>query len=72
MATLTLQQMLDEANAALHRLQIGQMAVEVEIAGGLRTTFAPAQIDKLQAYIQQLTDQVNGVTKLRGSIGFVF
>ncbi len=72
MATLTLQQMLDQAQDALHRLQTGTMAVEVEIAGGLRTTFAPASIDKLQAYVQQLQDQIAGVTKLRGAIGIIF
>jgi hypothetical protein len=67
----SLSDMLADAQLALHRLQIGQSAVEVTVAGGFTTKFTPANIDKLMAYVQQLQDQINGV-KTRGAIGFVF
>lgn len=67
----SLSDMLADAQLALHRLQIGQSAVEVTVAGGYTTKFTPANIDKLQAYVQQLQDQISG-TPTRGAIGFVF
>jgi hypothetical protein len=67
----SLNDMLTEAQLALHRLQIGQSAVEVTVAGGYTTKFTPANIDKLQAYVQQLQDQIAGITT-RGAIGIVF
>ena len=67
----SLSDMLADATLALHRLQIGQAVVEVTIAGGMSTKFTAANIDKLQAYVQQLQDQINGVNT-RGAIGFVF
>ncbi len=67
----SLTDMLADAQLALHRLQIGQAAVEVTVAGGFTTKFTPANIDKLQAYVQQLQDQIAGVNT-RGAIGIVF
>lgn len=66
----SLTDMLADAQLALHRLQIGQSAVEVTVAGGFTTKFAQADIVKLQAYVQQLQDQISG-TPTRGAIGFV-
>jgi gpW len=67
----SLADMLADAKLALHRLQIGQAAVEVTVAGGYTTKFTPANVDKLMAYVQQLQDQIAGV-QTRGAIGFVF
>jgi hypothetical protein len=69
-AVPSLTDMLADAQLALHRLQIGQAAVEISVAGGYTTKFTPANIDKLQAYVQQLQDQIAGVNT-RGAIGFV-
>jgi hypothetical protein len=67
----SLQQRLTDAQIALHNLNIGKMAVEVEVAGGMRVTFTPAQIDKLEAYVKDLQAQIAGVRTV-GAIGFVF
>lgn len=74
--TVTLPSLADRlaaAQLALHRLQIGQAAVEVEIVNGYRTKFVAADVDKLQAYIAELAAQVAGDTvPQRGAMGFVF
>ena len=64
---------LAAAQLALHRLQIGQSAVEVTIESGRVTKFTPANIDKLQAYVDQLTAQASGKpANSRGAVGIVF
>lgn len=67
----SLTDMLAEAQLALHRLQIGQSAVKVMVGGSYMTEFTPASIDKLQAYVDDLTAQIAGTTT-RGAIGIVF
>jgi hypothetical protein len=66
----SLTDMLADAQLALHRLQIGQSFVRVSV-GGYMTEFTPAQIDKLQAYVDDLLAQIAG-TSTRGAIGFIF
>jgi hypothetical protein len=66
----TLQQMLADAQLALHRLQIGQLAVRVSV-NGYMTEFTPAQVDKLQAYVNDLEARIAG-NRTVGAVGFVF
>jgi predicted alpha/beta superfamily hydrolase len=64
---------LADAQLALHRLQIGQQFVRVADGAGRMTEFTPATIDKLQAYVDDLTSQVSGrAPSGPGAIGFVF
>jgi len=56
---------------ARHLLITGTMAVEVEVAGGMRVTFTPANREALESYISELQAQING-TQIRGALGFIF
>lgn len=67
----SLSDMLADAQLALHRLQIGQSFTEVTLESGRSTKFTPADIDKLQAYVSQLQDQIAG-RRTRGAVGIVF
>jgi hypothetical protein len=67
----SLDDMLAEAEIALHRLQTGQAYVEVSIAGAQTTKFTPAKLDNLIAYVAELRAQKAG-ERIRGAIGFVF
>lgn len=71
-ATLpSLADMLAEAQLAFHRLNIGQSFVRVTDGAGRMTEFTPADIDKLQAYIDSLQAQISG-TRTKGAIVVVF
>jgi predicted house-cleaning NTP pyrophosphatase (Maf/HAM1 superfamily) len=70
MATLTDQQMLDDAAAKYHKLVTGAQAVEVDF-GTHRAKFAVADANKLKNYIQQIEDKIAGATRI-GAIGIVF
>lgn len=66
--------MLDQAQAALHALNMGQAVVECEFGGAgaqQRTKFTAANIDRLEAYIAQLEARIAGLPR-RGAMGFVF
>ncbi|WP_241746815.1 MULTISPECIES: gpW family protein [Vibrio harveyi group] len=54
---MTLQEKLNEAEAAYHALQTGTMAVSVT-KDGRQVDFNRANIDKLRAYIDELRGQL--------------
>lgn len=58
MATLTLQQRLDEAEDALHALQIGKQVAEVHDANGESIRYAQGSITRLVGYIADLKRQL--------------
>lgn len=65
-------QLLSEAKAALHQLQLGKQAVKFEVMGapGRSVTYTPADIDKLTGYVKSLEAQLaaeNGNTERRRS-----
>lgn len=66
---MTLQEKLDAALDAKHRLILGDHAVEVD-TGNHRTVFQKADIGKLDAYIAELRSEIAG-TPMRGAIGIV-
>lgn len=66
----TLDQMIADAQSALHRLNTGTLAVEVD-TGTYKTRFTATDIDKLTAYLAGLQAQKNGLP-VRGAIGFIF
>ncbi len=51
---LTTQQKLDEAEAALHQLNLGRSARVIVDQNGERVEFTAANAGRLQAYITQL------------------
>lgn len=69
------QDLLDQANAARHKLLTGTAAVEVDVVGasggGYRTKFTAANREALQSYIDELEQRIAG-KRTRGAIGFVF
>lgn len=67
---MTLQEMLDDALAARHRLAMGMSVVEVSVADGHSTKFKAAELDRLEAYIAQLRADISGAPT-RGAIGFI-
>ncbi len=71
--TLTPQQRLCEAEAAMHRLQIGQAFVRVRLSDGSETEFKAAQINELRAYIDDLRSIVEaGRGPRHGAINVIF
>lgn len=54
----TTQQLLDEANAAYHKLQTGTMARVIVDIDGSRVEFTPANKQALYSYILQLQAQL--------------
>ncbi|NAW57003.1 MULTISPECIES: gpW family head-tail joining protein [unclassified Vibrio] len=54
---MTLQEMLQEAESAYHKLQTGTMAVSVQ-KGERRVEFNRANIHELRAYIEDLRQQL--------------
>lgn len=67
-----LQIQLNEAKAALHKLIIGEKAVEVTKSDGSKAKFTPAKIEQLRAYIASLEAEINGTTTVRKAIGIRF
>lgn len=67
----TLNQRLSEAEAAKHKLLIGQAVVTLRDQNGETVTYQQASIAKLDAYIaylQQQIDQLNGVCRPAGPL----
>lgn len=58
------QTQLKEAEDALHALMIGKKAVKV-MQNGRSVEYAPADIDKLRAYIDSLKNQLQSATRAR-------
>lgn len=69
-------QLLQEAKAALHQLQLGKQAAKIEVMGqpGRSVTYTQADVDKLTAYVQRLEAQLatesGSTTRRRGCITF--
>ncbi len=63
---------LRQAEAALHRLQIGEAFVKVRLSDGSETDFTPAKLNELRAYVDLLRDQLHGRDRRRGAINVVF
>lgn len=67
----TLQERLDEAEAAYHALQLGQSAVEVRDSDGSSVRYTPANSGRLLAYIADLKSQL-GTGEFTGPMRLVF
>ncbi len=69
-----LRQRLQEAEAALHRLMIGEMEVTVSVTGYGATNYTRANRSELERYISQLKVQIAKKTgrPKRGPIYFRF
>lgn len=67
----TLQERLDEAEAAYHALQLGQSAVEVRDSDGSSVRYTPTNVGRLLAYIQDLKSQL-GIGDNTGPMRVVF
>jgi gpW len=69
----SLQCRLNEAETALHRLQIGQAFVKVTLPDGSSTEFKAANINELRGYILDLRDQLAGIGRRKhGAINVIF
>jgi hypothetical protein len=72
----TLQQLLSEAEAAYHALQLGKSAVEVRDSNGESVRFTAANASRLKAYIADLKAQVlaqeTGIAKRVGPMRPIF
>lgn len=69
--TATLQARLDEAEAALHALRVGQSVAQVRTADGKQVSYVATDVGKLQAYVNGLKRQLG--QRPRGSaigVGF--
>lgn len=55
----TLQERLDEAEAAYHDLQIGKSVVELRDSNNETVRYNPASLPKLAAYIESLKNQID-------------
>ena len=69
MATLTPQEQLAAAQAALHDLLLGQSARVFVDQNGERVEYTPANRGALQAYVQQLKMEVAGVSSAVTPLG---
>lgn len=56
----TTAELLAEAQAALHRLQIGEAAAEVRDADGSSIRYTQANISRLKQYVAELKAQAGG------------
>lgn len=65
----TLKERLNEAEAALHALQLGRSAVEVRDQNGEMVRYTPANRAALSAYIQTLKQQLDS-NSVSGPLGF--
>ncbi|MBI1202555.1 MAG: hypothetical protein GC182_08595 [Rhodopseudomonas sp.] len=65
------QDLLDQANAARHKLLTGTSAVEVDM-GTYRARFTPANREALESYIAELSARISGCAPRRGAVGIVF
>lgn len=53
-------ELLNEAKAAYHRLQIGEQAVDVRDADGSSIRYTAANASRLEAYIAKLQAELSG------------
>lgn len=76
MATLAeLEQQLQEAKDAKHQIITGGGVVEVRFGSNRSTRFSEVNLDRLQAYIDQLEDQIallKGEPRRRRAVRFTF
>lgn len=74
--TLTLQQQLDEAQAAYHALQLGAAVREVRDSNGEMIVYTQANRDALRGYIKTLEAQIaaasSGAMRPSGPMRFIF
>lgn len=59
---MTPQQKLDEAEKALHDLQIGASAAEITDQNGEKIRYRPLDMSKLVLYISALKNEIAGTT----------
>lgn len=64
------QQQLDEAEAALHALMIGQSAQSISSSSGKSVTYTAANITQLRTYIAQLRRELGLPSGLSRPLGF--
>jgi hypothetical protein len=64
---MTLEEMLAEAQTALHQLMIGRRSVKVIADGGYTIEYTAANIVKLKAYIAELQAQIAGLS-VKGAV----
>jgi hypothetical protein len=73
---LTLQQRLEEAETAYHRLQIGESAAEVRDSNGESVRYTQANVGRLRSYIADLKAEIAavaaGTPQRRGPLNPVF
>jgi hypothetical protein len=65
----TAQELLDEAQAAYHKLQTGTMPRVIVDIDGSRVEFTVTNSARLYSYIAQLQQQVNASTAVPSNIG---
>ena len=65
----TTQDLIDEAESALHQLQIGAAKVSVGF-GDRRVEYTPATVGKLQAYINILKARLAGSRVVRSRVRY--
>lgn len=63
---------LREAEEALHRLQTGSQFTRVRLSDGSETEFSAPKINELHAYVARLRDELAGLRRERGAVGFIF
>lgn len=62
----TTQELLDDANAAYHRLMTGTAIVEVRDQNGELVRYNQASAPRLLDYINSLTDKINPCSRING------
>lgn len=65
----TTQELIDEAESALHQLQIGAAKASVGI-GDRRVEYTPATVGKLQTYINTLKAKLSGTRVVRNRVRY--
>ena len=68
---LTPSQRLAQAEAALHDIQLGKHAEEIEHEGR-RVRYTRTTIDQLEGYIATLRDEIAGYKPRAGGLGVLF
>lgn len=68
---MTIQEQLDQARSALHKLRIGKAVVSIKSGDGKELSYSQANIADLKAYIQELEDKI-GAGVRRRAIGVRF
>ncbi len=68
---MTREQQLQDAQNALHQLQLGSKIVSIS-KGGRTVQFNQVTIDQLKAYIEELKYELGYATKRRRAAGVTF